>query len=506
MMFMLINIIITSWMIGSITLLIVKQDAKTGAYRDAVAVLNQYVGMHSFDRRLQKNLKTQLNLEFNNRELSDEEVLKLFPSAVRRKVLKRLYLPSLMQTNLMKGVRQQFVDSFLTTCHVEIFSPGEEILQRGSTSADLYLLVGGVVTLLPFVADGVEDPSFRGGDPSFRGGDPSLRGTSVADSDLAGAARDLEPGEFINEVGFLTDSPQVETVRTKTICKTLTVSKSAYARLAEAHPGSVSQILKNLLAKVEAMADEDGTPAEVNLPRGLSSLRLGSMYSDDEAQRAAASVQAKTSLTAVRDLILMHIEKQKDDHTTRFLFAASRGDSGTINCMCEQGFDPNNADYDSRTALMVASMKGNTDTVKTLLGFSTNANLTDMHGTSALYEATRNGHDDTVDLLLQHGAHLCIPDGRAASIMCQAVFDGDTLALRRLLKAGVNVDAADYDKRTAAHIAAAEGSMIALKVLVEFGANLALTDRWNNSVRDEAESANAGHILEYFKTLETGAS
>jgi CRP-like cAMP-binding protein len=64
---------------------------------------------------------------------------------VRRKILRRLYMPSILSTNLMKGTRQQFVDSFLSHCSVEVFSPGEELLQRGSISADLYLLIDGTV-------------------------------------------------------------------------------------------------------------------------------------------------------------------------------------------------------------------------------------------------------------------------------------------------------------------------------------------------------------------------
>jgi ankyrin repeat protein len=195
------------------------------------------------------------------------------------------------------------------------------------------------------------------------------------------------------------------------------------------------------------------------------------------------------------------MNKLKDDHTTRFLFAASRGDTATIALMCESGFDPNSSDYDSRTALMVAALKGNTETVKKILEYQANPNLTDMHGTTALYEAARKGHEDTMDVLLEHGAELCMDEGQAASTLCRMVFDGDILMLRRLLKANIQVNAGDYDGRTAAHIAAAEGNVAALKALVEFGADLELKDRWNNSIRDEAKRANAGQVLDYFKTL-----
>lgn len=147
MTYMLINIVINSWIIGSITLLIVKNDEKTGNYRDTLETLDQYSDMHNFDRSFHEHLKTQLKLDFENQEVADEQVLKHFPSSVRRKVLRKLYLPYLNQTSLMEGIRQQFVDAFLSACNVEIFSPGEEIMVRNSISTDLYLLVAGLSSL-----------------------------------------------------------------------------------------------------------------------------------------------------------------------------------------------------------------------------------------------------------------------------------------------------------------------------------------------------------------------
>jgi ankyrin repeat protein/CRP-like cAMP-binding protein len=486
--YMLLNIIISSWIIGSMTLLIVKQDERTSFYRDSMQILKQYAAMHNFDRAMHKSLKTQLKLEFKYQEIGDEQVLKQFPSAVRRKVLRRLYLPSLLQTRLMKDTRQQYIDAFLTACTVEIFSPGEEILQRGSICSDLYLLVEGVVTL-----------------QSSGGRKTGLRDIAGDDSTrLNGGVRDVCAGEFINEIGFFTDSPQVETVCTKTVCKTLTMSKASYKVITEDHPGSASKILQNLLTKMEALATENGSSPSVALPTKMQLLRAGSVYDDSEdtsyhtdVNRAVAEIQRSTALTAVQDLIKMHINKQNDDHTTSFLFAAARGDTSVIALMCDQGFDPNSADYDHRTALMVASMKGNTDAVRLILDFQANPNLVDMHGTSALYEAARKGHEDTMEELMNHGAKLCMDEPRAASILCQTVSDGDILTLRRLLRAGIPVNAADYDQRTAAHIAAAEGHVAALKVLVEFGADLTLEDRWHNTVSIEAKKSNTRQVLEY---------
>jgi CRP-like cAMP-binding protein len=500
-----------AWMIGSITLLVVKNDQRTGEYREALHTLKQYSDIHYFEPPFHKKLKTSLQLTFFSREISDEQVLRHFPSAVRRKVLRRLYLPSLLQTSLMQDVREQFVDAFLSACKVEIFGSGEEIVQRGSIASDLYLLVAGSAALMPLDLTRTMDSS----NPQDLDERARL-GTSTAGSELmtehggTTKLKTVEPGDFINEVGFFTETPQTDTVRTKTVCKTLTMPKSMYREIAEEHPGSVSKILKNLLTKVEGMAEKLGTRPSVALPTRIEILRAGSLYDTgidsseshfDSRQSTIAAVQTSAALTAIQDLIKMHMNKLKDDHTTRFLFAASRGDTATITLMCENGFDPNSSDYDMRTALMVAAFKGNTETVKKILEYQANPNLTDMHGTTALYEAARNGHESTVDVLLEHGAELCMSEGQAASTLCQIVFDGDILKLRRLMKAKIQVNAGDYDGRTAAHIAAAEGNVAALKALVEFGADLELKDRWNNSIRDEAKRANAGHVLEFLKTL-----
>ena len=164
--FMLLNIVVAAWIIGSITLLVVKGDEKTGEYRDSLETLHQYSSMHRFDTSFRTLLQAQLRLEFHNREIADEQVLKNFPSAMRRKILRTLYLEPLLQTKLMTGVRPQFVDAFLASCSVEIFSPGEEIVERGSILSDLFLLVGGVAEVPPSRDDSqelgnIEDPLER---------------------------------------------------------------------------------------------------------------------------------------------------------------------------------------------------------------------------------------------------------------------------------------------------------------------------------------------------------
>ena len=317
---------------------------------------------------------------------------------------------------------------------------------------------------------------------------------------------------------FFTESPQIDTVACLTVCKTLTMTRSAYKLIAEDHPGSIAKILQNLMNRVDDVAQN------IKLPRGLSMLRAGSMFyrsendidapddatpsygaTDNDSEKIRKEYfRQKDTITAVQDLVKMHMSKQQDDLTTRFLFAASRDDRLTVDLMCEQGFDPDSADYDNRTGLMVASMKGNTGVVKRILDFSADPNLADVHGSTALYEAVKNGHEQTIDALIARGAKLCMSESLAASVLCQAVFDGDILFLKRLLRAKIQVNAADYDKRAAVHIAAAEGNVAALKVLVEFGADLTVEDRWKNTAEQEARRAKATPVLEFLKQQRAG--
>ena len=353
MLYMLLNVVIMSWIIGSMTLLIVKSDEKTGLYRESLQVLDKYATLHNFDKKLTKRLRNQLKLDFENKDISDEQVLHFFPASIRRKLLRRLYLPTLLETRLMRGTRQQFCDAFLALCSVEVSSPGSEILQRGSISSDLHLLLEGEVVIS---ASADSDRTIESADET------ADLSTSIADTEAnvqrspqdPHTASGYECGDWINSLGFFTESPQIDTIKTKGVCKLLTMSRTNYAAIAADHPGSAGIILQNLLSKVQDMASAVRFGTDLDLPKDLAILRAGSYFDLNaaslhatEVDKAVTEAQNEAALTAVEDLVKMHISKQKDDHTTRFCFAASRGDIATMTVMCDQGFDPDSSDCKS---------------------------------------------------------------------------------------------------------------------------------------------------------------
>lgn len=116
----------------------------------------------------------------------------------------------------MNGIRQAFVDAFLTSCSVELFGPGEEIVQRGYVSNDLYLLIDGTVQ---------SSSSATASTDNLENDETPLSGGSIADSDYRVSGRpvqwtEIESGDFINATAFFTEAPNIDTVKTLTICKT----------------------------------------------------------------------------------------------------------------------------------------------------------------------------------------------------------------------------------------------------------------------------------------------
>ena len=77
--------------------------------------------------------------------------------------------------------------------------------------------------------------------------------------------------------------------------------------------------------------------------------------------------------------------------------------------MLQQGFHPDSADYDNRTALMLAAVKGHCDVAVALLSAGADYGLHDNLRRCALMEACQGGHGDVIELLTRQGATCALP-------------------------------------------------------------------------------------------------
>jgi hypothetical protein len=51
------------------------------------------------------------------------QVLHIFPTTIRRRILRHLYLRHVRNAYLFKGVRQKFIDALLGVARIELFMP-----------------------------------------------------------------------------------------------------------------------------------------------------------------------------------------------------------------------------------------------------------------------------------------------------------------------------------------------------------------------------------------------
>lgn len=568
-LFMLFNTALGSYIVGTITLLVVKADERTGNFRERSANLNQYTQTNHIPSELRESMQEHLRLHFDTENASDEQVLSIFPTTIRRRILKYLYASHLSSSYLFRKCPQRFLDALLASARVEVFMPGVDILSSGDPVGELFVLLSGTAEIIapdPSAASAAQlahQTAQQGGRvaqgmPSYHPdnvqaaagelgpdsadvdnsltqtfwspGSPKPGGSkSPITKEVSGVRRPVAGGSVLGEAAFFTEVPQLEAVRSLTVCRVLVVGRAAYSSLERTFPNSSRRVLHNLKRKAEnAVTSEfngELKPAELDalwshfsrlqfgwasaeLQDDASSISLPSLDHQDLAEVANWSPrqqQVMSNLLRIRAVAQQYILRQEVERTTEFLWAASQGNEMKVRQMLHQGCPADAADYDGRTALELACVKGHQGVAEMLLAAGADANLQDHLGSCALLEACKHGHDGLVALLKRQGASL---DGskssvEQAAVLCTAVFDGNLPLLRRLLTAGVSVDAGDYDQRTALHISAAEGNLQAVRLLVEEGgAGIEVRDRWGNTPNDEALRVAAGPVIRYFAGLD----
>ncbi|PSC76146.1 potassium NKT2 [Micractinium conductrix] len=518
------NIFYAAYVIGCVTLLVVKGDERVGKYREQMQHLTSYADMSDLPQELRDSMLSHLKLHFNNAHRADETVLGSYPSTIRRRVLRYLYLDILQQSTLFHGARQRFLDALLAAARVEAYLPNEELVSEGDTVNELFVVVSGQLTSYRVSSlfsqeDTVIDMSGK-----------SVRG---------GRTRFLQEGDVFGAISFFTGAEQMETVLSLGVVRVLAVHRSEYESIADRFKDSARAVLENLARHADEVTGEEfpGAAGAEVLKTVLSSdaatkLQYGGRRAAEAAAALAASAphaaaggddgglpplsrscltprqqQAVAALLRVRALVARFVAKHDEDRTTEFLYAASRGDNNRLRAFLEQGFDVNTADYDGRTALMLACVRGFREAALLLLKAGADADAKDAFGGTAMWEACQHGQDECIDLLLRFGGSLGKQGVAAASMLCTCVFKGELSLLRRLLRAGAEADAGDYDGRTALHLAAAEGNLQAAQSLVTTGhANpAALRDRWGNTPLDEARRVGATAVTALLEEASTAA-
>lgn len=472
--FLVLNIALGAYILGTISLLVVKSDERAGHFRELSANLKHYSVVNDLPEELKDTMQDHLKLNFNCEDVSDEKVLSIYPTTIRRRILRHLYLQQLRSTYLFNGVPQKFLDSLLCSARVELYMPGVEVLAAGDSVNELFLVVQGQVELRSPLDDSssLDDPSlnvaralgeFMDAEPSdieesFLGQyneDRSITQGPPASVAAFHKHTVLAQGTMFGDISFFTGVPQLEAVRSLTTTRIMVIPRSAYDNAQRNFPVASRLVLANLQNHAEALVEAEfpnivmdklGRPHKVEGPRGhsatleliktsprslmyswaspelvelmsrngrggsSSSSLLYGTWSPTEHGFTARQELVISNLIRVQAMIERCVAKQDEERTMEFLYAASRGDCEKISTMLQQGFPPDMCDYDGRSAMMLACVKGHEEVVTRLLVAGANPHLKDNLGGNAILEACMNGHDGLIDKLLSHGASVGEPN------------------------------------------------------------------------------------------------
>eukprot|EP00798_Chlamydomonas_sp_ICE-L_P032551 gene32551-17268_t len=298
-LYCLLNVVLSAYILGTVTMLMVKADERSKELRDMKTNLIEFRRTRDIPPALYNAMEQHLELHFHSEETNDENVLSIYPSSLRRRVLRNLYETKLQDCYLFKDCATKFFDAVLAAARIELFLPNVEILHAGDIVSELYLIVegeGDIVSELYLIVEGevnvmlgekkkkkkvfAKHDSENAPDHSKqslftkRSSNFLIRSLSRAGSDATAAATananqelrgESEPfgeelrgeSEPFGEVAYFTEAVSVESVWTTQVTRVLVLNKAKYELLAVTFPDQSRLVVDNLAKRANEVFEEE---------------------------------------------------------------------------------------------------------------------------------------------------------------------------------------------------------------------------------------------------------
>jgi len=552
-LYLLFNVVLGAYILGTVTMLMVKGDEQSKNFRDKIQALKDYSKLNELPEELNHDMRQHLELNYQSEQYSDANVLTLYPPAIKKRVMRHLYLEPLKMCYLLRGCKARFFDALLAGCSLEVFMPGVTLLSEGDVVGELSIVIEGEVEVVlhggkrgkaarrsagagarqrrasalstrSSTMSALPDAEIPPVDAKGVGGDDGDGAHGADAENPPHAKKQRPPGELrftsdvFGEVAFLTETPSMESVYSTSVVSILAVPRDAFEPLAASFKSQIHAVQVNLSRRIERemqqtlrVALDTCDPSTPLMMQHYSRLSGNPNVSAadvpnellDELLAAADEYTSRklAYLVEMQDTLTQHRSKNERQRLFDLITAAANGDVNTMRTSIEAGCNPSLADYSGRTPLMAASQSGRDEAVEFLLSRNAHHGARDSLGRNALLYAVRANHANVINLLVGAGASLAMFRDVITNDMMEAVTDGDLSLLARFLQAGADPDLSDCDSRTILHVAATEGSVHAVKILLEAGADLLAQDCSGRIPLDDAERARAMPVVEILKPL-----
>ncbi|XP_019463537.1 PREDICTED: potassium channel AKT1-like isoform X3 [Lupinus angustifolius] len=272
---------------------------------------------------------------------------------------------------------------------------------------------------------------------------------------------EAKTGDLCGEIGVLCYKPQHFTVRTKRLSQLLRLNRTTFLNIIKANVGDGTIIMNNLLQCLK----------EHNDP--------------------------------IMDDVLMETENMiaggRMDLPVSLCFAAVRGDDFLLCQLLKRGLNPNEPDYNGRTALHIAASKGNEKCVLLLLEYGADPNVRDSDGNVPLWEAIVDGHGSVSNVLVENGANMKYGD--IGQFACIAAEQNNLNLLKDIMHYGGDITLPNnITGTTALHVAVSEDNIEIVKFLVEHGAAIDKPDMHGWTPRALADQQGQDDVKAIFES------
>ncbi|GIL56055.1 hypothetical protein Vafri_11509 [Volvox africanus] len=516
--YLLFNLFLGAYIIGTVTIMMVRADEHSKSFRESMSHLHEYSRENELPERLYKAMRDHLEVHFDAIQTTDDSVLSIYPTTIRRLVLRHLYLQPVRNCYLFKGCKQRFLDALLNAARVELFLPGVEIMTEGDNVVDLLIVmlgeclvsrggqrIGGVYGTSNMNASalgseanisfmnsrGPSETGSLGGqsaggscsDSVGKGGEVSLSVQGSVDRSVhninGGATPLLSPGgisllsplagatsKALNLSSPLKKGPSdvlAEIAFFTDAASYETVVGRTPVRVLSLPKASWELLVQQFPQQAKQILDNVQRAAETAVVDNLKQAAIAHQLTASQLHVALSLVSGNGFADSTDPMVLAQTRDALTHHQmemiTRLDDMRTVAEAHTRKCDEMRTFE-----------FLNTAAQGDVESLRTMLAQGISPNTADYDGRTGLMLAAAKGHDEMVQLLLDAGAEKDKTDAFGISALAEAVKNEHDSTIELMLKYGATLGAGGLAVASEMCTAVYEGDLVKLRRLLRSGA------------------------------------
>jgi len=194
--YMLLNLGLTSYLIGNMTNLVVQGTRRTMDFRNNIEVASNFVRRNKLPPRLREQILAYMCLKFRAEYLNQQHLMDELPTSINKTICHHLFLPILTNVYLFKDVSVETLLLLAANMRTEYIPPKEDVIKYKQGPDEIYIVVSGQIEIIEL---------------------QDHRNDRVGET-IVGV---LKAGGIFGEISVLCNRPQTHTFRTKTLSQLL---------------------------------------------------------------------------------------------------------------------------------------------------------------------------------------------------------------------------------------------------------------------------------------------